>query len=374
MIKGIKTIRNYNNSLIYFFLFLFWTTYAEGQSYSNGANYVRMGGPEATFLLDEYFRPMGKSIGALVCASSSQATARKLMAGSIRLGVSVAFTQVPETNINLLNAPNLSANGTQNLPTVLNSGSIPFNTVTRTTDGNQVLTANGGLVGSRIQAPMFWGAIGLGGGTELHGFYSPAVGWNHLNNTGQFTNWGLGLQHNLLQHLWRERSYPVFVSAYGRYFSFKNQQFLQIRPQTFLPGLAPNTFDDQFARINAGAVSWGVIATQQLGFITINLQGGFQHTFLNNRLTGNFPVELNTSQVYNYQVINNPYKSRMSTHLATWGVSGSFGTGILRYQAAYYHAGPFDVLQLGVSIRLGSHENEFNIFRPSRNSRGFSIY
>ena len=142
-----------------------------------------------------------------------------------------------------------------------------------------------------MPVPTLQAGIGLPFGSEVKVRYVPKV---NLND-GDFSSWGIGLLHSIMQYIPGEKVSPLDVSVFGGYNKLEGNVHLNLQPDESMPSnysskYPAGSFDDQ--NLKAVVEAWNVSLIASINLPVISFYGGLGYaktsTVIN--MTGNFPL------------------------------------------------------------------------------------
>jgi len=268
------------------------------------------GGPkDAEFLLQNYLKPFGNSIGANLSAGwYTTAKPHKLLGFDLTFTASMAMVPSADKNF-AVKASDLTQSGFNVAVTGASSPTFSGKkesgqtiTYSTTYNGNDYTIASyktpQGTGVSYVPAPMLKLGIGLIKGTEVMVRYVPKVG---MGKYGDFNLWGLGLKHDLKQYIPVLSKVPIFnVSLMGGYTKMMTDANLSFMPEdlgvTVNNPPAESTWDNQ--KMKLGVSNWTVnlLVSADLPIITFYGGAGISSSKTSLKMKGNYPLPtFNTS-------------------------------------------------------------------------------
>jgi len=271
-------------------------------------DFLRAGPVDGVKILEAYVTPWANAFAAGVNGSwYNSAKPHKL--GGFDLTLSANFGFAPSSD----NTFDVSKIG---LTTFTGSGMAPSisgkETGMKTLTGPSVggvapvsITTPPGTDWDIMPVPTLQAGIGLPLGSEVKVRYVPKV---NLNG-GDFSSWGVGLLHSIMQYIPGEKVFPLDVSLFGGYNKLEGNVHLDLQPDPSMPSnytsrYPAGSFDDQ--NLNATVEAWNVSVIASINLPVISFYGGLGYaktsTLIN--MTGYFPLPTvntsisSTTQVY----------------------------------------------------------------------------
>jgi len=145
--------------------------------------------------------------------------------------------------------------------------------------------------------PTFQVGLGLMKNTDVTFRYVPYLETPGKKITGKFTNWGVGLRHDILQWIPGGKLIPLSLSLMGAY---SQMEFGADFPGAFKPGKDTlyedgsipklSTYDDQAFNVNVKAWNVNAILSKKILIMTIYVSGGYQSSVAEYAFKGTYPL------------------------------------------------------------------------------------
>jgi hypothetical protein len=159
-----------------------------------------------------------------------------------------------------------------------------------------------------IFSPMVKAAIGLPGGIELMGRYSPTL---KMGKSGSINLWGIGIKNDILQYFGPADKVPVFnFSWLVAYSKMKSMVGLNVTPESFGATDATTSitrFVNQQMDFNVGSFTAGLQASFDFPVVSLYAGAGFASTKTKLALTGTYPVPKPNGTVTDDSAVTDPF-------------------------------------------------------------------
>lgn len=258
--------------------------------------FLRSGTADGLALLEAYVTPWANAFGAGVNGSwYNTAKPHKLGGFDITFGINVGFVPSSANTYDVSKIGLKTFKGTGMAPTVSglnNDGPLITGPAIPGAPAIAPITFNtpAGLNWGYMPVPTLQAGIGLPLGTELKVRYTPKI----PIGDGDFSSWGLGLLHSIMQYLPGEKVFPLDISLFGGYNKLTGNAPVDLQPDPNgvlrYSSAYPLPFKDQM--LSAVVEAWNVGAIGSINLRIITFYGGLGYTGTSStvNMKGNYPL------------------------------------------------------------------------------------
>ncbi len=260
----------------------------------NNVDFLRAGPIDGTKLAQAYITPWANAFGAGVNGSwYNTAKPHKLGGFDITIGANIGFVPSSDKTFDVSKIDLSSFTGSGMAPTAAGPKKDGPLLTGPTVGGIAPVTFNTppGINWDLMPVPTLQVGIGVSGGTELKIRYIPKI----PISKGDFSSWGIGLLHSIMQYIPGAKLLPFDVSLFGGYTKLKGDLPLNLqpdlsKPQNYSSKYPTGSFDNQNLSMVVEAWNASVIASFNLPVISFYGGLGYARTTTLIKMTGNFPL------------------------------------------------------------------------------------
>ncbi len=276
--------------VIFMFGMLFFSTVSFSQV--DNFEFLRAGAYDASLITQYYVAPWANAFGAGVNGNwYNTAKPHKFGGFDITIGANVGFVPSSDNSFDVSKIGLKTFSGTGLAPTI--SGiSDPGPTLTSApVSGIAPVTFRTpeGTNWQYMPVPSLQAGIGLPLGSEVKIRYIPKVPIGE----GDFSSWGVGLLHSIMQYLPGDKIFPFDISLFGGYTILNGNAPIDLKPGTpqFYSSKYPSSsWDNQNFNIVTEAWNASVIGSINLRIITFYGGLGYSNTNTKINMTGYYPM------------------------------------------------------------------------------------
>lgn len=276
---------------------------------SDLSNVLVGGTDDAEQILDAYLTPYGNILGANLNGGwYNTAKVHGMLGFDLTFTTSFAFAPDEDKtfdfhSLSLLDNSSIGASisGNNISPTVAGSKVDDRPTIEyreRLTGDDKLVASYRALDGTglpTIPTPMIKLGFGLPGGTELMGRFFPKV---NIGDNGKFGLWGLGIKHDIKQHIPALKRVPVLhISAMAAYTKLNAAADISFKPEDifgsdiyYVDGVSANDFDGQTMELGIKSFTGNLLVSANLPVICFYGGVGFSKTSTNLQMLGNYAI------------------------------------------------------------------------------------
>jgi hypothetical protein len=261
-------------------------------------DFLRAGTEDGLALLKAYVTPYANAFGAGVNGSwYNTAKPHKFGGFDVTFGVNVGFVPSSANTYDVSKIGLKTFKGTGMAPTISgpnDDGPLITGPTVPGAPGISPITftAPPGLNWGMMPVPTLQAGIGLPLGTELKIRYTPKI----PIGDGDFSSWGLGLLHSIMQYIPGEKVFPFDISLFGGYNKLMGNAPVNLQPDPngvlAYTSAYPLPFKDQTLSAVVEAWNAGVIGSINLRVITFYGGLGYTGTSSTVNMKGNYPMPL----------------------------------------------------------------------------------
>jgi len=262
-------------------------------------DFLRAGTEDGLALLEAYVTPWANAFGAGVNGSwYNTAKPHKFGGFDLTFGINVGFVPSSANTFDVSQIGLKTFKGTGMAPTVSGPDADGPLITGPTIGGITPITFRtpAGLNWGKMPVPTLQAGVGLPLGTELKIRYTPKI----PIGDGDFSSWGLGLLHSIMQYIPGEKVFPFDISLFGGYNKLQGHTPVDLQPDPSgvlnYTSAYPLPFKDQ--KLSAIVEAWnaGVIGSINLRIITFYGGLGYTGTTSTVNMLGNYPLpRINTA-------------------------------------------------------------------------------
>lgn len=268
-------------------------------------DFIKGGLNDAEILFTEYLAPWANAFGANLNGGwYNTAKPHKLGGFDVTFTVNAAWAP-PSAKTMDLNSLGLEATvlpttgGSTVAPTIAGKQMDERPMLSYTLDnpaspGNQITLAEyevaNGTGWNLVPVPMAQASVGLPFGTEITGRFLPNL---KIGSAGNINLWGIGLKHDIFQHIPVLKKLPVLnVSAQGGFTKMNTKANVNFEPDSYALNLVTDNqiFNGQKIEMDVTAWTVNLVASQNLPVITFYEGIGYSNTNTKVLLAGNYPI------------------------------------------------------------------------------------
>jgi hypothetical protein len=260
----------------------------------DNVEFLRAGTIDGVKLVQAYITPWANAFGAGVNGSwYNTAKPHKFGGFDITFGANLGFVPSSNKTFDVTKVGLTLFQGTGLAPTVAGP-KTDGPTLTGPTIGTiapVTFTTPPGTDWAIMPVPYLQAGIGLPLGTELKVRFVPKI----PISDGDFSSWGIGLLHSIMQYIPGEKLVPFDVSLFGGYTVLRGNTPLNLqpdltKPQNYSSAYPAGSFDNQKMSLVVEAWNISVIGSVNLKIISFYGGLGYSKTSTVVNMTGNFPL------------------------------------------------------------------------------------
>lgn len=255
-------------------------------------DFLRAGSYDASLITQAYVAPWANAFGAGVNGNwYNTAKPHKFGGFDITIGANVGFVPSSDNSFDVTKIGLKTFSGTGLAPTISGVSSPGPTLTSAPVSGIAPVTFQTpeGTNWEYMPVPSLQAGIGLPLGSEVKIRYIPKVPIGE----GDFSSWGIGLMHSIMQYLPGDKIFPFDISLFGGYTVLDGNAPIDLKPGTpqFYSSKYPSSaWDDQNFNIVTEAWNASVIGSLNLRIITFYGGLGYSNTNTKINMTGNFPM------------------------------------------------------------------------------------
>jgi hypothetical protein len=262
-------------------------------------DFLRAGPVDGLAILQAYVTPWANAFGAGVNGSwYNTAKPHKFGGFDVTFGVNAGFVPSSANTFDVTKIGLTTFTATGMAPTISgpdNDGPL-FTGLTIGGIAPVTFRTPPGLNWGIMPVPTLQAGIGLPLGTELKVRYTPKIPIGE----GDFSSWGLGLLHSIMQYIPGEKVFPFDISLFGGYNKLQGNAGVDLQPDPNgvlnYSSAYPLPFKGQM--LSAVVEAWNVGAIGSVNLRVITFYGGLGYTGTSTtvNMTGNYPMpRINTA-------------------------------------------------------------------------------
>jgi len=254
--------------------------------------FLRAGSYDASLITQAYLAPWANAFGAGVNGNwYNTAKPHKFGGFDITIGANVGIVPASDNSFDVTKIGLKTFSGTGIAPTISGVNN-PGPTLTSAPIGGiapVTFKTPEGTNWQYIPVPSLQAGIGLPLGSEVKIRYIPKVPIGE----GDFSSWGVGLMHSIMQYLPGDKVFPLDISLFGGYSILNGNAPLDLQPGTpqFYSSKYPSSAWD-YQNLNIVTETWNASVIGSINLRIITFYGGLGYSNTNTKInmTGNFPM------------------------------------------------------------------------------------